>query len=517
MTEGHSIGDVPTSPGGQVSLPVEEVGASIGDRYQVTRVLGKGGQGAVYECADLRLSRYTAVKRIGFLGVDAQERFLREAQAVAKLSHPNIVTLIDHDSDARGPYIVMERLDGQDFQRYVTRFGALSAEQAMQCALQVARALDYAHNQGVIHRDIKPSNLFRLNDGHIKLIDFGLVRFAGMHGNTEAGHGLGTTYYVAPEQQDDASNAGPASDQYALGMTLCFLLTGRHPRGFLKPGEIPKALAPIIERMTDHEPSRRFLSMGAVVTALESAVLIGKSPPPIVEEVRPAAPIITPVISAPVVEAKPAIVKPESPPRSRLQQMLANARLGFANDQFHLGRVYSLGDGVPKDLTEARKWYEKAEALGHGEATYSLGWCYEHGLGVTRDIAQAKKLYLRAASRGFMAAKERHDALELPKRDSARESSSSSGSSSGTEVKGSDTAATTSGIDMGTYWVLAFLLGWLGVHNFYVGRFGRGIIQLLAAIVFIGMERPALILLAWVIAIYDAQSFKVDKMGRKLH
>jgi len=128
VTEGHSIGDVPTSPGGQVSLPVEEVGASIGDRYQVTRVLGKGGQGAVYECADLRLSRYTAVKRIGFLGVDAQERFLREAQAVAKLSHPNIVTLIDHDSDARGPYIVMERLDGQDFQRYVTRFGALSAE-----------------------------------------------------------------------------------------------------------------------------------------------------------------------------------------------------------------------------------------------------------------------------------------------------------------------------------------------------------------------------------------------------
>jgi TPR repeat protein len=508
VTEGHSIGDVPTSLGGQVSLPVEEVGASIGDRYQVTSVLGKGGQGAVYECVDLRLSRYTAVKRIGFLGVDAQERFLREAQAVAKLSHPNIVTLIDHDSDARGPYIVMERLDGQDFQRYVTRFGALSAEHAIQCALQVAKALDYAHNQGVIHRDIKPSNLFRLHDGHIKLIDFGLVRFAGIHGNTEAGHGLGTTYYVAPEQQEDASNSGPASDQYALGMTLCFLLTGRHPRGFLKPGEIPKALTPIIERMTDHEPSKRFRSMGAVITALESAMLIGKSPPPFIEEVRPAAPIITPVTAAPAVEVRPAFVKPENPPRSRLQQVLANARLGFANDQYQLGRAYSLGDGVPKDLVEARKWYEKAESLGHGEATYSLGWCYEHGLGVTRDIAKAKELYLRAASRGFTVAKERHDAIENSEVAIACKSDSSSKSG----IKGAGVSATTSRIDMGTYWVLAVVLGWLGVHNFYAGRMARGIIQLGASIAFISLELPCLFFMAWVLAIlFDAWSFKVAK------
>ena len=289
MTD-DSIGDQythrPADPG---RLQPLAPGAVIGGRYAILRSIGRGGMGEVYLCRDTKLSREVAVKRLlsdGLLRDSALERFRREAQAVAQLSHPNIVTLHDYDVDPAGPYLVMELLRGQDLSARVRANGPLPGEEVRTIALQVIAALGHAHEQGIIHRDIKPSNLFLQANGVVKVLDFGLARSAGDHTLSMAGAGLGTADYVAPEQAEDATKADARSDQFSLGATLYFMLTGKSPR-IIREREIPAGWAELVLRMLEQAPSERHTNLSAVRATLQ-ALSFGDNTPVVAPKVTAA-------------------------------------------------------------------------------------------------------------------------------------------------------------------------------------------------------------------------------------
>jgi formylglycine-generating enzyme required for sulfatase activity len=246
------------------------IGTLIGSRYQVARLLGRGGMGEVYACFDTRLDRDVAVKRLlsdQDMTPVALERFRREAKAIAKLAHPNIVTLYDYDSDALGPYLVMELLSGTDLQQQVRTNGPLSPTALRPILDQVVRALSYAHSCGVVHRDIKPSNLRLLSDSTVKVLDFGLARHAQDATMTMSGAALGTLDFLAPEQQEDGSKADARSDQYSLGATAYFLLTGKRPRA-IREKDVPDAWRELVFKSMEESPADRYTSMDALAEAL---------------------------------------------------------------------------------------------------------------------------------------------------------------------------------------------------------------------------------------------------------
>jgi formylglycine-generating enzyme required for sulfatase activity len=226
--------------------------------------------GEVYACLDTRLDREVAVKRLlsdQDMTPVALERFRREAKAIAKLAHPNIVTLFDYDSDALGPYLVMELLSGTDLQQQVRTNGPLTPAALRPILDQVVRALSYAHSCGVVHRDIKPSNLRLLSDSTVKVLDFGLARHAQDATLTMSGAALGTLDFLAPEQQEDGSRADARSDQYSLGATAYFLLTGKRPRA-IREKDVPDAWRELVFKSLEESPADRYASMDAFAAAL---------------------------------------------------------------------------------------------------------------------------------------------------------------------------------------------------------------------------------------------------------
>ncbi|HXV59335.1 MAG TPA: protein kinase [Vicinamibacteria bacterium] len=201
-------------------------------KFSVLRRLGRGGMGAVYEGYDPALDRRVAIKTLTSDAIsdqDSRGRFEREARAAAKLSHPNIVTVYElgNFGGIGKPYIVMEYLEGADVATIVEQ-GSLPFAEALDIVIQLCRALDFAHQNGVVHRDVKPSNLRYLDNGQVKIMDFGIARLEGGHTYTKSGVMLGTVHYMSPEQIRGEKLDG-RTDIFSAGCILYELLTGKRP------------------------------------------------------------------------------------------------------------------------------------------------------------------------------------------------------------------------------------------------------------------------------------------------
>jgi serine/threonine protein kinase len=209
-------------------------GQVLADRYELGERLGVGGMSTVVRAFDDRLERDVAIKLLAeHLADDSQfvARFRREALAVARLVHPNIVQVFDFglDEATHRQYIVMELVRGQSGAEILREEGVLELRDALSIVAQACRGLEYAHRNGVVHRDVKPGNLLRSEDGVVKLADFGIAKaFSEESSITQVGSVLGTAAYLAPEQAA-GEQAGPASDLYALGVVAYQLMSGRLP------------------------------------------------------------------------------------------------------------------------------------------------------------------------------------------------------------------------------------------------------------------------------------------------
>jgi eukaryotic-like serine/threonine-protein kinase len=208
-----------------------EIGATLGGRYRLVELLGQGGMARIFRAHDNQLDRDVAVKILRpeyGRDPDFGSRFRHEAQAAASLNHPNIVSVYDYGQDAAGPFIVMELVDGEDLASIIKRSGALPPRQAARITAETARALQAAHQRGIVHRDVKPGNIMIDRDGRVKVTDFGIARAIAEAQMTLPGTTLGSVHYFSPEQAR-GDQATPSSDVYSLGIVLYELLTGHRP------------------------------------------------------------------------------------------------------------------------------------------------------------------------------------------------------------------------------------------------------------------------------------------------
>jgi len=221
-------------------------------RYEILEELGRGAMGIVYKGRDPKLDRLTAIKTIRFTddfdedqAAKIREQFYREAEVVAKLSHPNIVTIYDVGEDLDLSYLAMEYLEGESLEAYARKEQLLPIRKTIDVTAQVCDALAYAHGHGIVHRDIKPANIMILKNGLVKVTDFGIAR-ATASSKTRTGVIKGTPYYMSPEQISGMKVDG-RSDIFSLGIVFYQLLTGELPFG----GE---NLAAIMYQITTVEP-----------------------------------------------------------------------------------------------------------------------------------------------------------------------------------------------------------------------------------------------------------------------
>ncbi len=208
------------------------IGKLLDDRYEILDVIGVGGMAVVYKAYCHRLHRFVAIKVLKRdLAADAEfrRRFHEEAQAVAMLSHPNIVSVYDVSRGDDLDYIVMELIDGITLKQYMQKKdGSLNWRESLYFITQIMRALSHAHSRGIIHRDIKPQNIMVLRDGSVKVADFGIARIMSAAQNTLTQETLGSVHYISPEQAR-GSHIDARADIYSAGVVLYEMLTGRLP------------------------------------------------------------------------------------------------------------------------------------------------------------------------------------------------------------------------------------------------------------------------------------------------
>ena len=271
------------------------IGTILSGRFRLEQRVGSGGMSTVYRAFDEKLERAVAIKLLqsAISSEDDQlERFRREARAAARLSHPNVVNVIDAGEDDGMPYIVFEYVDGETLKERIRRVGRLPASEAVAYAIEIGRGLSAAHGERLLHRDVKPQNVLINDEGEAKVTDFGIARSLEMDGLTAPGNVLGTTDYVAPEQAL-GEPVTERSDIYSLGIVLYEMLTGdvpfkadtqvgvamQHVREPLpdvrdRRPEVSALLAAVLERATAKDAARRYASADALVHELEQVLAI---------------------------------------------------------------------------------------------------------------------------------------------------------------------------------------------------------------------------------------------------
>jgi predicted Ser/Thr protein kinase len=270
----------------------------LNDRYEVDKPLGRGGMAQVFRGTDRVLGRTVAIKVLDQKHRNDAKfvtRFRREAQAAAGINHPNVVSVFDTGSEDGLHYIVMEYVDGETLDDVLAREKVLPPERVVAIAEPVARALDAAHQKGMVHRDVKPGNIMLDRSGTVKVVDFGIARAAADDTLTQTGIVLGTAAYLSPEQAQGVP-VDPRSDVYSLGCVLYEMLTGRKPftgdsalaiaykhvredpapPSQVNP-DIPPELEAVVMTAMAKDPAQRFPSGGAMQEAL-SAAATGEMP-----------------------------------------------------------------------------------------------------------------------------------------------------------------------------------------------------------------------------------------------
>ncbi len=269
------------------------IGTLLNDRYRLEEQIGSGGMSTVYRAFDPTLERWVAIKlmhRDISSDPDQLERFRREARAVASLSHPHVVTVIDFGEDDGTPYIVLEFIEGETLKDRIQRLGRLPVAEAVAYAIEVGRALSCAHAVRLVHRDVKPQNVLIDQEGRAKVTDFGIARSLEADGLTAPGRVVGTTDYVSPEQAC-GHDVTEQSDVYSLGVVLFEMLTGEVPYTAdsqvgvamkhvreplpdvqrLRP-EVSSALAAVVDRATAKETANRYATAADMVHDLEQVL-----------------------------------------------------------------------------------------------------------------------------------------------------------------------------------------------------------------------------------------------------
>ena len=270
------------------------IGELIGGRYEIEELVGTGGMSSVYRARDSVLERRVALKILHeHFSADPEyvERFRREARAIARLNHPNIVTVIDRGEFGNRQFIVFEHIPGENLKEVVEREGQLPVAQALALTHQIARGLAFAHQHDVVHRDVKPQNVLLDESGTAKVTDFGIARSLDPGEElTQTGTLLGTSDYIAPEQAS-GEPIDARSDQYSLGVLLYELLTGEVPypadsfmavamRHLRDPvpsvrerrRDVPDRVDKIVARAMAKRPADRFPSTEAMMGAIEDAL-----------------------------------------------------------------------------------------------------------------------------------------------------------------------------------------------------------------------------------------------------
>ena len=217
------------------------IGKKLDGRYEIVELIGFGGMAIVFKAYDLLENRTVAVKILKDEYLDNEEfrrRFRNESKAIAMLSHPNIVRVFDVNFSDAVQYIVMEYIDGITLKEYIGQQGAVKWKETIHFVTQILRALQHAHDNGIVHRDIKPQNIMLLQDGTIKVMDFGIARFARENGRTVTDKAIGSVHYISPEQAS-GGQTDERTDIYSIGIIMYELLSGSVPFD----GETPVAIA----------------------------------------------------------------------------------------------------------------------------------------------------------------------------------------------------------------------------------------------------------------------------------
>ncbi len=267
-----------------------EIGEILGGRYEILKRIGSGGMADVYMAKDQKLNRNVAVKVLKREYVD-DEKFLKkfqiEAQAVASLTHPNIVNIYDVGAENGVNYIVMELAGGITLKEYIKKKGYLSPQETVDVSIQIASAISHAHNHHIIHRDIKPQNILISEDGMIKVTDFGIAKAANTNTVTSTATAMGSVHYISPEQAKGRF-CDEKSDIYSLGITMYEMITGKVPfdhengvtialmhlqNDIVPPSEIkegiPDSLEKIILKCVMKKPEERYQTAEELIEDLK--------------------------------------------------------------------------------------------------------------------------------------------------------------------------------------------------------------------------------------------------------